>query len=81
MLRVRYREVTGSELLIAGGAGRLDDTHLNEEGQRFTAAFYPAYLDDFRATFGGCSFRNACSSRRNGGRQQNLGDHECQGQL
>jgi hypothetical protein len=53
VLRVRYREVTGAELLVAGGAGRLDDSHLNEEGQRFTAAYLPGYMDDFRAAFGG----------------------------
>jgi len=53
VIRVRYREVTGAELLVAGGAGRLDDSHLNEEGRDFTAAHYPDYMSEFRATFGG----------------------------
>jgi hypothetical protein len=52
VMRVRFREITGAELLVAGAAGRLDAAHLNEEGQRFTAAYLPQYLDDFRATFG-----------------------------
>lgn len=52
ILRVRYREATGSELLVSGCAGTLDADCLNEEGRRFTQAYYPQYMDDFRAVFG-----------------------------
>jgi len=52
VVRVRFREITGAELLVAGCAGSLDDEHLNDEGRRFTASYYPGYLEDFRATFG-----------------------------
>ena len=53
VVRVRFREITGAELLVAGCAGSLDHWHLNEEGRRFTEAYLPHYLDDFRATFDG----------------------------
>jgi hypothetical protein len=53
LLRVRYREVTGSELLVAGCAGELHSRWLSEEGRRFTNQYYPRYLDDFAAVFGG----------------------------
>lgn len=52
ILRVRYREATGAELLVGGCAGTLDAHCLNEEGQRFTEAYYPRYMEDFRAVFG-----------------------------
>ena len=52
VLRVRFREITGAELLIVGCAGVLADEHLNDEGQRFTAAYLPNYHDDFLAVFG-----------------------------
>lgn len=52
LLRVRFREIGGSELLVAGCAGRLADEHLNAQGQAFTEHYYPRYMDDFRAEFG-----------------------------
>jgi hypothetical protein len=53
LLRVRYREVTGSELLVAGCAGELHSRWLSEDGQRFTDEYYPQYLADFASVFGG----------------------------
>ena len=53
LLRVRYREVTGSELLLAGCGGQLHSRWLSEDGQRFTDAYYSRYLADFAAVFGG----------------------------
>jgi hypothetical protein len=50
--RVRFREVTGSELLIAGCGGGLEAGHLNDEGRAFSRAFIADYLDVFRDTFG-----------------------------
>jgi len=50
--RLRFREITGSELVISGCAGLLDGSHLNAEGQAFTVQYYPGYLDDFRDVFG-----------------------------
>jgi len=52
LLRVRFREVTGSELLVAGCAGELHSRWLSEGGQRFTDEYYPRYLGDFAAVFG-----------------------------
>ena len=53
LLRVRYREITGSELLVAGCGGELHSRWLSEDGQRFTDAYYPQYLADFASVFGG----------------------------
>ena len=50
--RVRLREVTGSELLLAGCGGVLEAEHLSAEGLAFTEHYYARFLDDFRATFG-----------------------------
>jgi len=52
LLRLRYREVTGSELLVAGCAGRLTSDCLNAQGNQFTDRYYATFLDDFRAVFG-----------------------------
>jgi hypothetical protein len=52
LLRVRYREVTGSELLVAGCAGELHSRWLSDAGQQFTEAYYPQYLSDFASVFG-----------------------------
>ncbi len=52
LLRLRYREVTGSELLVAGCGGRLTSDCLNAQGRQFTDRYYAAFLDDFRAVFG-----------------------------
>ena len=51
--RVRYREITGSELALSGCGGVLESQHLNAEGQAFTEHYYPRYLDEFREEFGG----------------------------
>jgi len=56
VMRVRFREITGAELLVAGCAGVLEDWQLNDEGQRFTSAWLPRYLDDFRSVFGGSPY-------------------------
>lgn len=53
VLRLRFREITGSELAVAGCAGVLTDRWLNEEGQAFTRDYFSGYYDDFRAEFGG----------------------------
>ncbi|MBK81291.1 MAG: hypothetical protein CMQ43_10335 [Gammaproteobacteria bacterium] len=50
--RVRYREITGSELLIAGCGGELRADHLSAEGRAFSGAFLGDFLDVFRDTFG-----------------------------
>lgn len=52
LLRLRYREVTGSELLIAGCGGRLTSDCLNAHGRQFTDRYYASFFDDFRAVFG-----------------------------
>jgi hypothetical protein len=50
--RVRYREITGSELAMSGCSGVLAEEHLSPEGQAFTAQYYPGYMDEFRRVFG-----------------------------
>lgn len=52
IMRVRVREVTGSEFAVAGLGGRLDAASLNPEGLAFTQHYYPGYLADFRDEFG-----------------------------
>lgn len=52
VLRVRYREKTGSELLLAACGGVLDGRWLNDAGRRFTDSYYAEYLEDFRSVFG-----------------------------
>lgn len=52
VLRVRYRDVSGSELAVAGCGGVLADEHLSAEGQAFTARYYPRYYDALAAEFG-----------------------------
>lgn len=52
VLRVRYREATGSELAVAGGGGVLSADHLNTEGRAFTEHYYPTYLTEFSEEFG-----------------------------
>jgi len=53
VVRLRYREVKGSELLVAGCGGVLQSECLSPAGQAFTERYYDQYLDDFRATFAG----------------------------
>ena len=57
VLRVRYREIGGSELLIAGCGGSFDRAVLNADGQRFTDGYYAQYMDDYRSVFGDCVYR------------------------
>ena len=52
LMRVRYREVSGSELLVAGAAGDLKAEHFSSAGQAFTERYYPNYLQDVVDTFG-----------------------------
>ncbi len=46
ILRIRYGEISGSELLIAAG-GDLRRDMFNAQGQRFLDQHYPAYLEAF----------------------------------
>jgi hypothetical protein len=50
--RVRFREITGSELLVSGCGGALEAAHLSAEGLAFTEHYYGRFLDDFRDVFG-----------------------------
>ena len=52
VLRVRYREITGSELLVAGLGGRLESKWLNSAGNAFCREHYSGYLDDYAREFG-----------------------------
>lgn len=51
VLRVRFREITGSELLVAGAGGRLETAHLNAEGLAFARVFLPDLLHEIRRVF------------------------------
>jgi hypothetical protein len=51
-LRVRLREITGSELLIKACHGRLTSDHLSIQGRDFTTRRYPGYLAAYARTFG-----------------------------
>ena len=53
LLRLRVRELRGSELLLAVCGGVLDSDDLNAAGRQFTQAYYPHYLDDLRSLVGG----------------------------
>jgi hypothetical protein len=52
LLRVRMRDLTGSELLVSACAGVLAAESLNEAGQRFTERYYVNYSRDFEAALG-----------------------------
>ena len=52
VLRIRFREATGSELALAGCGGVLRPEHFNREGRSFTEARYADYLADYRVVFG-----------------------------
>ena len=51
VLRIRFEEATGSELLIACG-GDLSRELFTPQGQHFLDEFYPGYMDVFRGVFG-----------------------------
>jgi hypothetical protein len=52
VLRIRFREATGSELAVAGCGGVLRPEHFSREGRSFTEARYADYLADYRMVFG-----------------------------
>jgi|TARA_B100000315_G_C14572893_1_gene586483 hypothetical protein len=49
VLRVRYRELKGSEFLVSVCGGVLDASLLSDAGRRFTRTHYQAYLDALQA--------------------------------
>jgi len=51
ILRLRFEDALGSELLIACG-GTLSRDLFNDDGQRFLDAYYPRYMQAFRSVFG-----------------------------
>ena len=51
LLRVRYREMRGSELLVSACGGTLRSEYLNDGGRAFADRYYAKYLDDFRDLF------------------------------
>lgn len=53
LTRLRYRDLSPAEFLTACSGGHLDAEDLADEGRAFTEAYYPGYLAEFRATFGG----------------------------
>lgn len=53
VMRIRYRDVTGRELAVAGCGGQLADEHLNEEGRAFTERYYGEYLAELSQATGG----------------------------
>jgi len=53
LLRLRFRELSPCEFLVATGEGSIRLEDLNEEGRTFTRAYYEDYLEDFRNTFDG----------------------------
>lgn len=53
VMRVRYREIKGSELLVAGCGGDLREEHLSNAGREFTDRYYSRYLEDFAGLFAG----------------------------
>ena len=55
VLRVRMHDARGSELLAALG-GALEDEHLNARGREFALRYYPSFMDDFAAVFGGAVY-------------------------
>ena len=53
VMRIRYRDVSGRELAVAGCGGELADEHLNDEGRAFTAEHYAAYRAELAQATGG----------------------------
>ncbi|NOX49021.1 MAG: hypothetical protein GXP16_00585 [Gammaproteobacteria bacterium] len=52
LIRVRFQEAQGSELLIACG-GDLQRCLFNSQGQQFLDRYYSRFMSDFRAIFPG----------------------------
>ena len=52
ILRLNYHEITGAQLLVDACGGTLRYEHLNPRGGEFARAYYPLFIDDWRATFG-----------------------------
>ena len=52
LLKVRVRELDGSELLVRIAAGQLLRELLSETGQRFTDKYYGNYLADYAEALG-----------------------------
>ena len=53
IVRLKYRELKGSELLVSACGGELYWADLTSQGEAFLRDFYPTYLDQFVATFKG----------------------------
>ena len=51
LLRIRFREARGSELLVACG-GDLTSDLFNADGQSFLHDYYHAYMDDYTKALG-----------------------------
>ena len=51
LLRLRVREVKGSEVLVATG-GALTSEMVNDDGRRFLADYHPRFDEDYRSVFG-----------------------------
>lgn len=52
LLKVRVRELDGSELLLRTAAGQLHSELLSEAGQRFANNYYQDYLSDYAQALG-----------------------------
>ena len=49
---VKLREITGSQLLVAGCGGILESRWFNNQGNHFCSLYYPRYIPDFKSVFG-----------------------------
>jgi hypothetical protein len=52
ILRVRYRDASGCDLLVSGCGGTLEMHHLNERGRVFTQANYQRFLTTYHDLLG-----------------------------
>ena len=51
--RVRFQDMSPAEAFTVAAGGTLETAQFTPEGQAFAESYYPRYLDDFVATFGG----------------------------
>lgn len=51
--RLRFQDLSPVEFFTLTGSGTIETEQLSEAGRAFAEAYYPRYLDDFRATFDG----------------------------